>query len=454
MRKNLYFPLMTPKLNILVSEDDPLIQDSLKFLLSQHHARTFRCLPELVKGTSSHTRCDLAILDLMHPGDPTGDTSIELIKTMKKRYPLAEIVIHSGVDDIQCMRKCLEQGATKYILKEHMSAEIPQLLERTLCLKKLKEEIDALIIGQSPLIQKLKSRLCSLRIDNDIDVLIEGETGTGKELCAQALHGKGPFISINASAVPSELFESEFFGAEKGAYTGSDKMRKGHLENAGEGVLFIDEIQALPLAQQSKLLRLLETRKYSRVGSSTELDFKGRIVSASNENLRSLCQSHKFREDLYYRLSSFTVHVPPLRMRRQDIPLLVDYFLKQFSKAPQKILTPEALDKLSFDYDWPGNIRELRNTIRKLAIDLPLPKVGVQEINTLLEETELNLSIESDSNPFQVQWEEGFDYNVEQLERYMLKEMLAKNKSTTAREKLKLSRSRFYEKLKKFELLN
>lgn len=445
---------MAKKLNVYLSEDDPLIQNTLRSLLCEHNTRAFCSTPDLVENTSPHSQCDLAFLDLMHAGDPSGDRSIQLIKTIKDRHPHAEIVIQSGVDDIHCMRKCIEQGATKYILKENITSEVPALIQRTLYLKELRSNIDKFIIGESDVVQRLKSRLTKVLLDSDVDVLIEGETGTGKELCARALHINGPFVSVNASAIPPELFESEFFGAEKGSYTGSEKMRKGHLENADGGVLFIDEIQALPLNQQSKLLRVLESRKFSRVGSSAEKLFDGRIISASNENLKELCQQGKFREDLYYRLSSFTLNVPPLRVRTTDIPLLSEYFLHRFSKDSNKKLTVEAQQYLSHHYDWPGNIRELRNLIRALVIETPIPKIGVDEIKAYLANDDYHITVKNNDESFQVKWNEGYDQNIEMLERYMLKQTLAKHKSSTAREYLKLSRSRFYEKLKKFKLLN
>jgi len=306
--------------------------------------------------------------------------------------------------------------------------------------------------------QQLKRDLLDLRFQTSVDVLIEGETGSGKELCARALHSGGPFVAVNMSAVPAELFESEFFGAEKGAYSGSVQSRSGHFEAAGAGTLFLDEIQSLSLAHQAKLLRVLETRSFARVGSSQERPFRARIVSASNQRLREAVAKGNFREDLYYRLAPLALQVPPLRLRYKDITLLAKSFVRDFDESRSKSFTEVGLRYLEHGYDWPGNVRELRGLVRNLCIKSPIPKLDEPEIRALLEGAEdtgshVPAAAHSEGPGFQINWSASFDENVETLEKHLLTETLKKLKSVDARERLKLARSRYYEKVKQYGLL-
>ena len=208
----------------------------------------------------------------------------------------------------------------------------------------------------------------------ELTVLIQGESGTGKELIAKTIHQHsnrmGPFVAINCAAIPSELLESELFGHEKGAFTGAVERKRGKLEQAGNGTLFLDEIGDMPLKLQSKLLRVLQERQFERIGGQELLTTNMRVIAATHRDLEQLMQQEQFRTDLYYRLNVFPLSIPPLRERVEDLPLLVEHFLKRGARemaVGSKSLSPEAMDALK-RYPWPGNVRELENTLKSLMI--------------------------------------------------------------------------------------
>jgi DNA-binding NtrC family response regulator len=448
---------MSLSANILVIEDDPIVVAALEVFLKSHQVDFYENLPLFLKDQKNKKFYDIVLLDLCHEADPEGLGSLELFKDLSEKVKNAEIVVQSGIRDIPVMRRSLQLGAKKYLLKDHMADELPILIENSLESRQIRNSLDQLIVGHSKLILDLKERLIDLRKQiNSVDVLIEGETGTGKELCAKALHRGGPFKSINVAAVPQDLFESEFFGSEKGAYTNATSSRLGYLESVGEGVLFLDEVQSLAPAHQSKLLRLLETRCFSRIGSTVERKFLGRIVSASNENLYEAVKNGKFREDLYFRLASTLVRVPPLRARAQDIEFLVPHFLSSFSS--KATFTDEAIKYLKEEYDWPGNVRELKSVIRGLLMESRMPFVDLEEVKELFKSLnkessilmlEASVSAEKITVP---RLDLGFDENVELFQKCLMICALSGKTQQQARESLKLSRSRFYEKLKQFGL--
>jgi DNA-binding NtrC family response regulator len=447
---------MSPRLRVLVVEDEALSREVLASLLKDHDTRFFPDSAALLE--SGAADADLLLLDLCSPGDPTGEGTVSRLGALRARSPELEIVVQSGLSEAPVMRACIRAGATRFVLKDHLADEIPVLLERLLELREQKRRLEREILGGSQVMRRLRRELLELRLENSMDALVEGETGSGKELCARALHADGPFIAVNVSAVPAELFEAEFFGAEKGAYTGAHQARVGYFEAAGAGTLFLDEIQSLPLAQQSKLLRVLETRAFTRVGSNQERAFRARVVSASNRNLRELVQKGQFREDLYYRIAPLTVAVPPLRVRSEDVAALANAFLAESDSSRRVKFTEEGLAVMREDYDWPGNVRELRAFVRGLAVKSPMPLLDAPEIREAL-----RLQAESfggartpasagGEGSFEADPLLGFDENVLRFEAHLLAETLRKLPSGEAREKLKLSRSRFYEKIKQFGL--
>lgn len=444
-------------LRIVVVEDDPLMQQSFGILLKGQHHKIFKNLREFFAAEASKENFDLILLDLRHDEDPDGAETLSRVSELRARFSEAELVIQSGLADVAAMRTCIRQGASRFILKEHIGDEVPVLITRLQEIRNLRRQLDHDIIGRSLVMKQLKRDLLDLKFQSAVDVLIEGETGSGKELCARALHNGDPFMAVNVSAIPNDLFESEFFGSEKGAFTGSGQARAGYFESAATGTLFLDEVQSLSLSHQAKLLRVLETRRFTRVGSTQERNFKARVVSASNRSLKEAVAKGQFREDLYYRLAPLTVQLPPLRLRGEDVVLIADTLLAEIDRSHTKSFTSEALEFLRC-YDWPGNVRELRGLIRSLVIKSPIPKLDAPEMREILglggdSEIRMNMGASTGHENFHVDWSKGFDANVEDLERYLLTETLKKVKSSEAREKLGLARSRYYEKVKQYGLL-
>ncbi len=452
---------MSPSIKILVIEDDEIVRQSLRFLLNSHQVFFFSHIEEYFARAKESNLADveLVLLDLRHSADPEGQLTIQKIPELRSRLPHAELIIQSGVSDVEAMRECIQKGASRFVLKEHLADEIPLLVERHMEVRAIRSQLDTDIVGSSFVLVQLKRDLLDLRFQRNLDVLVEGETGTGKELCARALHSGGPFIAVNMSAIPPELFEAEFFGSEKGAFSGSVQARVGHFEAAGNGILFLDEIQSISPAHQAKLLRVLETRAFTRVGSSQERPFRARIVSAANTKLKEAVARGLFREDLYYRLAPMTLHVPPLRVRGEDIVELAKKFLKDFDESRTKRFTDDALTFIQSGYDWPGNVRELRGLTRNLVARSPIPLLDSREIQKQLQsfedrlEKSPELSRGHGDGHFKINWTMGFDRNVEELEKFILAETLKSKKSSEARDALQLSRSRFYEKVRQYGLL-
>jgi len=459
----------TERLNVVLIEDNPQVREALKTLLRDHALKIYSDVPPFLSDATA-PEPDLILMDLWVERDGkevnlTGD-----IPAVQRQHPQAELVVQSAVQEVASMRECIRQGAAKFLMKEHLTEEIPPLLAWTLEVKRLRGELEVRLLGSSPVMRALKRELLKLRFQRGADVLIEGETGSGKEVCAQFLHAEGPFIAVNVAAVASDLFEAEFFGAEKGAYTGSQQARPGFLEAAGTGTLFLDEVQSMPLAQQAKLLRVLETRRFTRVGATTERPFRARIVSAANTNLRELVGKGQFREDLYFRLSALHVKVPALRLRGADIPALARWFVQAPGGGAKKRFTIEAERFLAESYDWPGNVRELRALVRNLLTKSPLPVFDAPEVQSALAElsgesaartTFAGPGVTAPGNApspgglpvhFPMNWEASFDDNIERLEKFMLEESLKRNKGAAVRDKLKLARSRFYEKMRQHGL--
>ena len=447
-------------LKIFLVEDELAVRTSLQALCRGHRLEFFESALDLAETESEDP--DLVLMDLCSPKDPDGAKSIDLIPALRRRFALSEFVIQSGVEDAARMRACIRAGADRFVSKTHLREEIEALIARQQEITLLRDELAKTIVGDSVVMRQLRRDLLKLRLQASVDVLIEGETGSGKELCAQALHaGNEPFVAINASAIPADLFEAEFFGAEKGSYTGANAARIGHFEAAGSGTVFIDEVQSLSLAHQSKLLRVLETRRFLRVGSSQERPFRARVVSASNRNLREEVAKGNFREDLYYRLAPISVAVPPLRARQGDIPKLAQLFLRDFDTVGSKRFTPNGLRALEANYDWPGNVRELRGFVRKVVLKSEIPLLDAPEIENLLAESDVHVvdpgtasSSTSGSKPAVAHIDPtlGFDGNIAHFEKVLLEHALLGRSTTEARDFLQMPRSRFYEKLKIYGL--
>jgi two-component system nitrogen regulation response regulator NtrX len=347
---------------------------------------------------------DLVLLDIwMEPGMD----GIETLKKINHDFPGMQVIIMSGHGNIETAVRAIKLGAFNFIEKPLSIDKLLITIEQALQYNKLEEENALLkskvlktydITGVCDEIKKLKQQIKLVAPTNGW-VLITGENGTGKEFVARTIHLNSkrkdkPFVDINCAAIPEELIESELFGYEKGAFTGATTKKKGKFDLANEGTILLDEIADMSLKTQAKILRILQEQKFERVGGSQSIEVDVRIIAATNKKLEDEIKNGKFREDLYYRLNVIPIDVPPLRERREDIPLLVENFLQEFTKEDKKIkkeIQKEAMDCLTM-YNWPGNVRELRNIIERLVImtpkriiskdDLPLPiKSSVKDVN-------------------------------------------------------------------------
>lgn len=438
---------------IALIEDEPLLRESLGSLLSGHILKNFATTEAFVAAPAREA-WDLLLVDLCHAADPRGEKSIELLSEIRRRHPDAELVVQSGLRDLEVMRACVRSGADRFLVKDHMVDELPALLVRIAESRKIRGEIETGWVGDSAVSRNLKRELLRLRLA-DVDVLLEGETGSGKEVCSKLLHRGGPWTAVNMAAIPKDLFEAEFFGAEKGAYTGANQARVGLCEAAGSGTLFLDELQSLPLESQAKLLRVLESRTFTRVGSTMARPFRARVVCAANQRLREAVERGAFREDLYYRLAGALVRVPPLRARTDDIPALVEHFVQE--SARKGTFTKEGLASLQA-YDWPGNVRELRACVQRLVQLSPLPTWGTDEVRAALVTAEAEASVPTTANSvttgdYAPDWQLGFDANVEKFEARFLSDALQRfGSADKMREALGLTRTRYYDKKGKLRL--
>ncbi|MBI4429469.1 MAG: sigma-54-dependent Fis family transcriptional regulator [Ignavibacteriales bacterium] len=313
------------------------------------------------------------------------------------------------------------------------------------------------IIGKSPTMTELKAKI--LRVaSTSANVFLSGETGTGKELVAQAIHSHSlragkPFIAVNCAAIPATLVESELFGHEKGSFTGATEMKKGTFESAHTGTLFLDEISAMPVELQPKLLRVLEERAFSRVGSSTVIHVDVRLISASNIELSEAIKAGRFREDLYHRLNVVPLHLPPLRERTADIPLLAQSFLQEFSYGTKRF-APDAQEKLS-KMSWRGNVRELRNFVERVSIFAPTPDVTAGELRNLAVGEEKQASSQLAGALKELLVSKQNDENVlDIVEKDLLRLAFeqAQGNLTKAAELLGIDRNAFQRRLDKFKL--
>jgi DNA-binding NtrC family response regulator len=320
---------------------------------------------------------DLCISDVRMPGmDGT-----RLLEEIRLVNPEVAVVLATAFGTVEDAVTCLKQGAADYLLKPLDLDEVEHLVRRLLESRRLhRENIDLKarlsriesvpgIITAGGVMSEVLS-LISRVSRSDVSVLVQGESGTGKELVARAIHGAGPraggpFVAVNASALSSQLLESELFGHERGAFTGADRDREGRFEAASGGTIFLDEIGDLPAEVQVKLLRVLQERTLERVGSNTPVPIDVRVIAATHRNLPQAIEKGSFRDDLFYRLAVVTIEIPPLRIRKSDIPLLVDHFLaKHDEDGTAASISREAMDLL-LAYDFPGNVRELENAVQR-----------------------------------------------------------------------------------------
>jgi len=317
-------------------------------------------------------RIDLVITDLvMHPVD-----GMDVLRAAKRVSPETEVIVITGHGTVKNAVQAMQQGAFNYLLKPIDLDELRAIAKEAL---ELRRQLDAKfsyegIVGNNPRMVRIVETLKHIAPTN-ATVLIYGESGTGKELVARAIHTNSPrknrpFVALNCAALSEGILESELFGHEKGAFTGADMLRKGRFEYANHGTLFLDEVGDLPPSTQVKLLRVIEQREIMRVGSNAPIKVDVRLVAATNRNLEEMVQERQFREDLYFRLKVVTVAVPPLRERREDIPLLIDAFVQEFAKLHGRRITQVTgkVREILMHQEWPGNVRQLKNTIESMVV--------------------------------------------------------------------------------------
>jgi two-component system, NtrC family, nitrogen regulation response regulator NtrX len=330
---------------------------------------------------------DLMLLDIWMP-EMDG---METLRRVRELAPTAQVMMMSGHGSIETAVKAIKLGAYDYIEKPLSLENVTLRVKHALDQYRLEQENRTLrttvqrkfeLVGQSPAMQQLRQLIQTAGPTNS-RVLIGGENGTGKELVARAIHMESaranrPFVAVNCAAIPETLIESELFGHEKGAFTGATSMKRGQFEQADSGTLFLDEIADMSLNTQAKVLRALQEQQFTRVGGTKLLKVDVRVLAASNKNLLKEIEKGTFRDDLFYRLNVVPIIVPPLRERREDIPLLIRHFMKVHAEEQglrMKEVSPEAITVYQ-QYDWPGNIRELRNLIERLMIMVPESVIG------------------------------------------------------------------------------
>ena len=373
----------TPR-SVLVVDDEADVRALLSDLLTEegYKVRTADTAAKAVAEIEKDLP-DLVMMDVQLP-DQDG---IALLRQLKKEHPELEMIVMTAFGGSSTAIKAMEHGAYDYVTKPFEIDDLLAALKRVFEHAEMSSEVNTLrmelgksaaererIVGSSkPMLEVFK--LIGKVASADATVLVTGESGTGKELIAEALHRASkrnphPLVKVSCAALPESLLETELFGHEKGSFTGAMTMRKGRFETANKGTIFLDEIGEMTLGTQTKLLRIIQEREFERIGSNVPIKIDIRVIAATNRNLSEEVEKGKFREDLYYRLNVIHIHMPPLRERKDDIPLLVEHFLAKFRHAPNSIptsITEEALAKL-VDYDWPGNVRELENAIERAVV--------------------------------------------------------------------------------------
>lgn len=409
---------------------------------------------------------DLTILDIKLPGMG----GMEVLKKIKEIDPYAGVIMITAYADVETAVAAMKMNASDYLSKPFDLEEVKVVIEKNISNSKIKKEFHSIkqrekkyysfskIITRSPDMQSLINMAKKIASSEARNILIEGESGTGKELLSRAIHYESrrsqyPFMGINCAAIPETLLESELFGFEKGAFTDARSSKKGLLELANGGTILLDEISEMPLSSQAKLLRVLETRTFKRLGGTRDISVDVRIIATTNKNLAEEIGKGKFREDLYYRLNVMELKIPPLRERSEDIQLLVEYFIGEFNREFRKNIkgtTKSALNILK-EYTWPGNVRELKNVIERAVILREGGKIDESDLRFISEE--IRGVRGQQCNEFRIVLPSK-GYPLEEIEKMLIEQALkmAKGNKSRAAELLSISRDTLKYRMKKFEL--
>ncbi|KZE31803.1 two-component system C4-dicarboxylate transport response regulator DctD [Crenobacter luteus] len=439
---------MLDKLTALIVEDDPAVRLGCEQALALEGIPTRgldsaeAALREVGAGFAG-----IVVSDIRLPGVD----GMALMRELKNRDAALPVVLITGHGDVALAVQAMKDGAYDFLEKPFSPERLVEVARRALEQRRLALEVEALrgrlaardtlearLIGVSPAIERLR-RLIADVADTSANVLIHGETGTGKELVARCLHEASArrrqhFVAINCGGLPENLFESEIFGHEAGAFTGASKRRVGKIEHAAGGTLFLDEIESMPVGMQIKLLRVLQERTLERLGSNASIPVDTRVVAATKADLKAMGEAGRFRSDLYYRLNVVSLELPPLRERREDVPILFEHFVAQAALRFERDAPPIAPADVAalLAYPWPGNVRELRNLAERHVLGL-----GCRPGETLAEPVALPLA-----------------QAVEQFERALIAEALRRHDGNLTRtsEALKIAKTTLFDKVKKYGL--
>jgi DNA-binding NtrC family response regulator len=448
---------------IWVVEDDRTIREAIEVILNKdgHITRAFRSAEEALE--RPETDPDLVITDYKLPGI----NGIELLKKLKARSSNLESIVITAFGSIDLAVDAIKQGASDFLTKPFSPDELMLKVQQLSTLSRTKEQNqyfedemrDAFsgyeIVGSSEEMKRIYALLAKVS-KSESTILIQGESGTGKELIARFIHynsrrSKGPFIKVNCAALAEGVLESELFGHEKGAFTGSIRQRKGRFELAHQGTIFLDEIADLAAGVQVKLLRVIQEGELERVGGEQTIRVDARIIVATNKDLTEMVRKSQFREDLYYRLNVIPIELPPLRKRKSDIPELVEFFLKRLALENKRKgiqIDPEAMELL-LDYPWPGNIRELENVLERAVVLCDSDRITANELPFVHE-----ASAASPEVPIQI-FNGNLDDRLADIEKQLLLKAMqeAHGVKTRAARSLGIKTSTLYYKLEKYGLI-
>jgi DNA-binding NtrC family response regulator len=451
---------MTKKGNLLIVDDNKAIRTTLELLLPAYFERVLSIatparIPEMLR---SNPDLDVVLLDMnFHAGINTGNEGLFWLREIKKLRPYLSVVLFTAYADIELAVAAIKEGATDFIEKPWNNEKLVVTLQNAVTLtrnnqkiknlKELKQEYPVMLWGESEPMRQLR-RVVEKTAPTDANILIIGENGTGKEMLAQEIHKLSVrkeelLVTVDMGSVTETLFESELFGHAKGAFTDAKAERAGKFEIAGGGTLFLDEIGNLPLHLQAKLLTALQSRKIVRVGENTPRDIDIRLISATNRDLEKMVITGEFREDLFYRINTIVLRLPPLRERGEDLNAFAELFLTKYAKKYGKqchTFSTAAFKKLHAHL-WPGNIRELQHTIEKAVIMSDAPQISADDL--LISKTKI---FKNDVTTKTLTLDE-VEYDIIQ------KTLIAcEGNMTSVAEKLGITRQTLYNKLKKYNL--
>ncbi len=446
------------KPSILIVDDEKNTRDGLARALRRNYEVLLAENGEQALNRLSEQPVDVVLSDIRMPGMD----GMTLMQRMLARNPQPVCILITAYGSIDTAVEAMKKGAYDFLTKPVNLDRLELLLQRALRSRdievenrSLREQLDQKyglesIIGEAPAMQSVFDTIRQVA-PSRATVLIEGESGTGKELVAQAIHRLSPrsrasFVPIHCAALSHNLLESELFGHEKGAFTGAAEMRKGRFELADGGSLFLDEIGEIDASVQVKILRVLEERRFERVGGQTTIDTDVRLIAATNRNLKAMVDAGDFREDLFYRLNVVSIRMPPLRERRSDVPVLLSHFMALYQKENARELegiTPDALEALCA-YNWPGNVRELRNAVERMVVLSRGSKITLRDVPSAIRDQE-------SGNPAP---KPGGEFSLDEAERGLILKALEAHHGnrTRAAEQLGISRRTLHRKINELGL--